>query len=138
MVVWTRRQAIKHAETRAIVQSLVGADEEKKADAFDDYGKKLYPFLDAYKKKKEEEQKEELDRWTRSGPLAMKSLQDLTPKKTRRRAISAEEAAERMRAPTTNPLAGSRSRPLSNIVGGTTRGRVPRSARRAQRRGTGK
>ena len=74
---------IEHARLRAVVQVLV--DKEKGVDAFEDYMKIAFPYLEGRKKQQKEEAMKGLMDWINTGPLKVTPMQDAQRVKSRLR-----------------------------------------------------
>ncbi len=71
-----RLEDIEHAKLRALAQIFM--DKEKGVEAFDDYMKKAFPYLDSIKNKEKSDHIKALERWVKSGPMKVTPL--TTPK----------------------------------------------------------
>lgn len=67
-----RLEEIEHARFRALSQLIV--DQEKGVEAFEEYMKVAFPYLDAVKKKDRQQHIDILNKWTKSGPLKITPL----------------------------------------------------------------
>ena len=138
MIVWMRRQSIDHAKTRAQIQaSLVASGKQESAlQAFEDYTKSIFPFEEQHKESEHAQHMEILKEWTSRGPVGVKSLEDLTPNRTKRRMRDAKdvvrEKEELVREGRLVRLGESRPgtpRPRGTTAGGRMAVPAPRSAR---------
>ncbi len=76
-----RLEDIEHARLRSVVQVLV--DKESGAEAFEDYMKIAFPYLEGRKRLEKEEAHESLMNWVKSGPMTVTPMQE--PKKLKSR-----------------------------------------------------
>ena len=89
-----KQEDIDHARLRAVVQVLV--DKESGAEAFEDYMKIAFPYLEGRKKQKKEEVREQLLSWVKGGALKVTPQEDI---KKRGRSRLKERVVARMASP---------------------------------------
>lgn len=63
---------IEHAKLRALAQIVM--DKDKGVEAFDDYMKKAFPYLESMKNKEKSDHIQALERWVKSGPMKITPL----------------------------------------------------------------
>lgn len=104
-----RLEEIEHARFRALSQLIV--DQEKGVEAFEEYMKVAFPYLDAVKKKDRQHHINILKEWTKRGPLKITPLTQPKMKSRMKQRVVSEK--DRRNAAT---KAGSLSKRLGRIV----------------------
>jgi hypothetical protein len=104
-----RLEEIEHARFRALSQLIV--DQEKGVEAFEEYMKVAFPYLDAVKKKDRQQHINILKEWTKRGPMKVTPLGQPKLRSRMKQRTTSEE--DRRRAAT---KAGGLSKKLGRIV----------------------